>query len=505
MNEPSAPSLRVRLEEIDTKAAQLQAQIAALAVSRREIVEQLKRVVYPVLTLPGEITAEIFVQYTHHVHANISAPFLLASICRNWRTTALGLEKLWTKIVIHIFHNPECLELVKLQLRLCLERAGKHSLLDIHITADSGMEEILSLVAPSAGRWSTFDVSPIAPTLRLYHLHGCMPHLRALTLMNGTGDWDSGLSDSTVFMKAPLLREVDLFDVDASMVALPWEQLTTLRFGVSLPVNSEDCFEILSQARNLQILDLQIPENPLPDGLEDALHFEHLHTLTLGWSRFNSDAAVSFIDLLTVPALVRFTTDIGHSENDAGTSAIVEMLERSDRPHLRSLTLNNDGAADLAAIHNIIALSPTIDKVSVTGVSWDMLEPLFLVLEHGGMHRGPASPYKIRELHVEPVAGRIRYDLIQRYIAARGLDASARSDDSDSLRRFSFSVPEYGPLDWHHSEDTAASAVKSLRHAAASSDGPEISITGRENVFVIQSDTRPPPVYTLWEALIRCT
>ncbi|KAJ6630351.1 hypothetical protein B0H10DRAFT_1649973, partial [Mycena sp. CBHHK59/15] len=56
--------------------------------------------VYPILTLPLEITSEIF---SHCLPPNIlmvepstsAAPLLLTEICRTWRTIALSTPGLW--------------------------------------------------------------------------------------------------------------------------------------------------------------------------------------------------------------------------------------------------------------------------------------------------------------------------------------------------------------------------------------------------------------------------
>ncbi|KAJ7703692.1 hypothetical protein B0H17DRAFT_901456, partial [Mycena rosella] len=55
--------------------------------------------IYPVLTLPNEITSRIFIDYLAS-HGRIrpfmrTAPLLLAQICRPWREIALSTCKLW--------------------------------------------------------------------------------------------------------------------------------------------------------------------------------------------------------------------------------------------------------------------------------------------------------------------------------------------------------------------------------------------------------------------------
>ncbi|KAJ7263002.1 hypothetical protein C8J57DRAFT_1001417, partial [Mycena rebaudengoi] len=62
-------------------------------------------IVYPVLTLPSETTAEIFMHYLGNFsviaydHAlKAYPPLLLASVCREWRRVALSFPRLWATL-----------------------------------------------------------------------------------------------------------------------------------------------------------------------------------------------------------------------------------------------------------------------------------------------------------------------------------------------------------------------------------------------------------------------
>ncbi|KAF7348960.1 F-box domain-containing protein [Mycena venus] len=66
--------LRDRLAEIDEEMADLQMQLGRLAAERKPIVEALQSVTYPVLALPPEITAEVFIQYVDHPHIGGTDP-----------------------------------------------------------------------------------------------------------------------------------------------------------------------------------------------------------------------------------------------------------------------------------------------------------------------------------------------------------------------------------------------------------------------------------------------
>ncbi|KAJ7166780.1 hypothetical protein C8R46DRAFT_841325, partial [Mycena filopes] len=62
------------------------------------IQKSLDSTVYPILTIPVELTADIFVHCLPDTLAPASstiAPMLLTRICRQWRNIACGTPKLW--------------------------------------------------------------------------------------------------------------------------------------------------------------------------------------------------------------------------------------------------------------------------------------------------------------------------------------------------------------------------------------------------------------------------
>ncbi|KAJ7166778.1 hypothetical protein C8R46DRAFT_872873, partial [Mycena filopes] len=62
------------------------------------IEKSLDSTVYPILTLPVEITAEIFIHCLPDAPASPSvriAPMLLARRCRQWRNIACSTPRLW--------------------------------------------------------------------------------------------------------------------------------------------------------------------------------------------------------------------------------------------------------------------------------------------------------------------------------------------------------------------------------------------------------------------------
>ncbi|KAJ6549968.1 hypothetical protein B0H19DRAFT_952293, partial [Mycena capillaripes] len=91
--------LRARVADIQSEILRYKSYIQDLEAEQSQLESQLALVVYPVLTLPHDITSTIFI-HCLHAHGRVrpspkEAPLLLAQICRTWREVALSTGKLW--------------------------------------------------------------------------------------------------------------------------------------------------------------------------------------------------------------------------------------------------------------------------------------------------------------------------------------------------------------------------------------------------------------------------
>ncbi|KAJ7433068.1 hypothetical protein B0H11DRAFT_1662082, partial [Mycena galericulata] len=91
-----------RLAELDATISEHRLRIRELEDIRKVVQQGLDRVVYPVLTLPPEITSEIFRQCLpplegpHTSLLNVKqAPLLLLQVCATWRSLAMSTPCLW--------------------------------------------------------------------------------------------------------------------------------------------------------------------------------------------------------------------------------------------------------------------------------------------------------------------------------------------------------------------------------------------------------------------------
>ncbi|KAJ6509130.1 hypothetical protein DFH09DRAFT_1436762 [Mycena vulgaris] len=303
---PDAPALRARLTEIDEEIAGLRARLIHLAAARKPIVESLKSVSYPVVTLPPEITAEIFLHYVDSPHIGGSGlglphppreggygPLLLASICRAWRNVALALRPIW--FCMHLDSGPDTISMTESLLEYWIPRAGSHPL-DITLGSTMGTNLLCALVAPYSLQWESFSCALQTPiTFPSELIRGRMPLLRKLQLsLSATEEAMAQPTMVTTFDDAPQLREVHLVDFTLQWISLPWVQLTTLNLTGQDPTQ---CVEMLHQTPNLETLTVDLPFPATAPVV--PLRLAHLHTLKF----YETQADLDLLDHLILPAL----------------------------------------------------------------------------------------------------------------------------------------------------------------------------------------------------------
>ncbi|KAJ7872061.1 hypothetical protein B0H13DRAFT_1490766, partial [Mycena leptocephala] len=85
-----------RLAEIDAAIAKHQALLDDLQSDRNLVQHQIDSIVYPILTLPLDVTLEILGYCNSSDRLRVYwSPTVLLRICRKWRDIALGNPTLW--------------------------------------------------------------------------------------------------------------------------------------------------------------------------------------------------------------------------------------------------------------------------------------------------------------------------------------------------------------------------------------------------------------------------
>ncbi|KAJ6509123.1 hypothetical protein DFH09DRAFT_1436754 [Mycena vulgaris] len=396
--------------------AQLQARLVHLAAARKPIVEALKTVFYPVITLPPEITAEIFLHYVDSAHIGgpgntdiVTAPgrkggcgpLLLASICRKWREVALALPPIWSSMQLYAW--PQTISATENLLQLWLPRAGSH-LLEISIGFPLSTDLLMPLISPYSLQWQAFTCGMYTPiTFPGDLIRRRIPLLRKLevALQVDWNDLNGTPTPVTAFTDAPELREVHLIDFTLEWISLPWAQLTSLKLSGQTP---SQYLEILQHTLLLEILCVNLP---LPDdGPRRFVRLGHLHTFKLE----NYDAYISVVDYLTLPAL----THLDLPPVEYMLSPLTASLARS-ACSLRSISIANTPAQCTLAFLRAV---PTVGVVRLPNVRWVTWE--FSKLFDHIANETDFLP-NLRSLSLSPcnTASEIPYALLTAMLAAR--------------------------------------------------------------------------------------
>ncbi|KAF8173766.1 hypothetical protein K438DRAFT_128834 [Mycena galopus ATCC 62051] len=320
----SNQSLRDRLAEIN-------AQIALLEAERKVVQKKLQSATYPVLSLPFEVTSEIFLRCLPNLQDSepifnfsrykLPTPLLLSQICRDWREIAFKTHRIWVifRISVQVWtRDPvQCSR----QLTKWAERAGTFPLslmLERPETyVSSGTLPMTSIpILSLSNQWQNLD-------LRLLHsdlvskqlqsgLHGRLSCLQTLKIRT------RGLERIVIaFQIAPSLRRVVLDSAPPDLILLPWKQLT--HFSGSR-FTGADWLYVLRLTVSLFECKLVVIE-PSLDGTELlpprlALRVLHLKGNMRG-----------MLQVLTLPSLVELDYNIHDSTQDH--TNFVALLSRS--------------------------------------------------------------------------------------------------------------------------------------------------------------------------------
>ncbi|KAJ7164148.1 hypothetical protein C8R46DRAFT_1098807 [Mycena filopes] len=415
----------MRFDELREELARMEAALtssqtgvdaSALAERRTTAKLQLDSVVYPVLTLPGEVTSEIFTkcvdaeapfefqrdssaEFPYRVTPFASeAPLLLLQICRTWTSIALGTPALWVNLSTGQCLGPNGTGMVPPEARVYgidrwLRRASALPVsLSLFGATDSatsvwlqGVRALLSEHASRLGSLSlayNLDASALGEPVRF-------PILHSLTINHASP------SNALIrtFSNAPQLREV-CFEFGSPLrppqIELPWHQLTAFTAD-KLPI--PDCLGILRECPRLKSLTLGWLHDTGPR--RSLVVHKRLETLSI------SHLSAGITHLLDLPALRALTL---HEVTFDGVG-LLAFLRRSSRS-LRALTYRADRQSAVSTITlEWFRIAKGLREVKLSGLRADFLDVLFSALDRA------ADPTFLAELHyLELSASRFTVD-----------------------------------------------------------------------------------------------
>ncbi|KAJ7137277.1 hypothetical protein C8R46DRAFT_1361877 [Mycena filopes] len=303
---PSNADRRLALAKIKSQIALYKKYIAALEEQADELEEDLALIVYPVLSLPLEITSTIFVHcLPSHGRVKPSssrAPLLLAQICHDWREIALATCALWRSVYITPPTRVARHRGTSAVLQTWLSRASARRV-SLGLNFESGLmsSQLSHVVSSFAGQIQRLDLHLSGDQFRkLRLLRAHFPHLQHLALKNWA---DSELAE--FLQQTPSIRELRLLDEDHQFPSdLCLTHLTRL-----------DIFAEISTTTLLRLLGT----SPLLTNFTFALRESDAYSSSPTWPTLfpnlsslalRSDASVWALRSLTLPALRELTLAI---------------------------------------------------------------------------------------------------------------------------------------------------------------------------------------------------
>ncbi|KAK6977941.1 F-box domain-containing protein [Favolaschia claudopus] len=286
-----------RILDLETQIAGLEHTISVLRAARQPVQDRVDSYKYPVLTLPNEIVAEIFIRFlptypSPHPLTGTHSPTCLTHVCRQWREIAHTTPALWRVIDLTRPTEQYNAEKIAALVNLWSGRSGCCPMA-VHLTDGNEPRSVFPAVIHHRARWEhlTLDLNT---TEYLDAIQGSFPSLKTLTV-----HFSSLVRDAPVvsFQDLPLLHTALLNDLHMVHIILPWSQLTSL---VLMCINSEHCMSVLQQTSQLVRCELHL-WRPQKDLTEGSVHLLHLETLAFQMDTFID---VKFFRSFVTPALL---------------------------------------------------------------------------------------------------------------------------------------------------------------------------------------------------------
>ncbi|KAJ7044766.1 hypothetical protein C8F04DRAFT_596231 [Mycena alexandri] len=245
--------LRAQIRDLAFSISQQKLLLDEMQSQLENLQAQLDLIVYPVLTLPPEITTEIFLRCLPKTREldvvnPREVPLLLTHVCGAWRHIACSTPRLWTTFYIAEKHG--FLDDLANIAETWFTRAGKCAL-SVKFHGSVTNETDFAILLPGLRRH--------AREVRSLELHADVddfvmmkPPLECVSLQKLSirllGHLAEHPSVEMFTNGVPLLREVSMRAAPPSFLALPWQQLT--KFTGEL-YTVRECLQALRAMPNL--------------------------------------------------------------------------------------------------------------------------------------------------------------------------------------------------------------------------------------------------------------
>ncbi|KAF8217981.1 hypothetical protein K438DRAFT_15775 [Mycena galopus ATCC 62051] len=288
--------LRQRILDLNATISHHESTLQELKQQRSAILSELNLVVYPVLTLPPEITAEIFkwcIDTGMRLLPSL-APLLLTQICRDWRALALSTPALWDTITEVEGHDPLRVEQL---VTTWFSRAGTRPL---SLGSLPESVPLQSVICRYASQLQSLDMVTNSGVFSNFDTIQSFPLLRDLMICC-LGGYEPDGGQIQLFDSAPSLRHLSLDSVPPWAVAIPWAQLTKLTISST---SLDDCLIVLRWATSLHEFRRQGPSEDEEDMLPLEPPVRHSSLNSLAVSIIGRDEDI--LRFLVLPGLQKF-------------------------------------------------------------------------------------------------------------------------------------------------------------------------------------------------------
>ncbi|KAF7294177.1 hypothetical protein HMN09_01146100 [Mycena chlorophos] len=342
-------ALRAHLAQVAAEIKHRKQQLLQLHHYEYAVHVELNRVAkhsQPILSLPTEITSEIFIQCLPDGKdamptANwLEAPLLLASVCRAWCGIVMSTPALWRAFWIDLDMMDD--EELSMFMHLWLKNACGNPV-RMGLLGDFSSVDVPYLVA--LPQMFSKTLSSLAVVVQLSDV----PQLRSLALelegleeldvcIDKDDDPEGSLDLSGFLATAPRLTKVSLNSIKPTELTLPWSRVTDFHLHHRF-FTATHLFDILILLPNLVHADIDVDyelDSPVPlvNVLDHQLTLPHLQSLSISEGMDAHPAQPHFLDLLTLPQLRKLEA------KDASERLLDGLLKRSESPSLVRLQLS---------------------------------------------------------------------------------------------------------------------------------------------------------------------
>ncbi|KAJ7633088.1 hypothetical protein FB45DRAFT_914341 [Roridomyces roridus] len=256
MTEFIPAAARARIAQLDLEIQSLQDSdlLDGLLIEREQAHRALADYKYPILSLPTEITSEIFVHFLPAYPqrpelVGLLSPSLFLQVCRHWRDVALATPALWSTMMLQVVGGSNFYSEEHDLLDTWLQRSG-HCPLSISFECTQQTPLIAASVESILRHASRLqDMYLCLPFENLKQFATVsMPILHRLTVGPTAFSFTFGHPDpaeaSEIFMQAPNLQAVTLSGCfNPFQTPLPWAQITSLTADALFPGEAIEIFQ----------------------------------------------------------------------------------------------------------------------------------------------------------------------------------------------------------------------------------------------------------------------